>query len=111
MELSMKQEKLWRFLSRILYPVLKRRPGLEAEPLPEERPVILVCNHVTDLDPVLLAMASPDHPVTYIASDHILRDRPFLRKLLYKYFSPISRRKAVSAVDTCRKTIRAVREG
>ena len=73
--------------------------------------MILVCNHVTDLDPVLLAMASPDHAMTYVASEHILRDRPFLRKLLYRCFSPIIRRKAISAVDTCRKTVRAVREG
>lgn len=111
MEISARQEKLWRFLCRILYPILKRRFSLEAERLPEVRPVILVCNHVTDLDPVLLAMASPDHALTYVASEHILRDRPFLRKMLYRCFSPIIRRKATSAVDTCRKTVRAVREG
>ena len=111
METSGRQERAWRFAFRILRPVLKRRFGLDAEPLPETGPVILVCNHVTDLDPILLAMASPDHALTYVASDHILRDRPFLRKLLYRYFSPITRRKATSAVDTCRKTVRAVREG
>ena len=111
MEISVRQEKLWRFLCRLVYPILKRRFSLEAERLPEVRPAILVCNHVTDLDPVLLAMASPDHSMTYVASEHILRDRPFLRKLLYLCFSPIIRRKAISAVDTCRKTVRAVREG
>ena len=111
MEISVRQEKLWRFLCRLVYPILKRRFSLEAERLPEVRPAILVCNHVTDLDPVLLAMASPDHAMTYVASEHILRDRPFLRKLLYRCFSPIIRRKAISAVDTCRKTVRAVREG
>ena len=104
METSGRQERVWRFAFRILRPVLKRRFSLDAEPLPETGPVILVCNHVTDLDPILLAMASPDHALTYVASDHILRDRPFLRKLLYRYFSPITRRKATSAVDTCRNT-------
>ena len=111
METGRRQEKIWRFLSRILYPVLRRRFGLEAEPLPAEQPAILVCNHVTDLDPVLLAMASRDHALTYVASEHILRDKPFLRKWLYRFFAPITRRKATSAVDTCRKTVRAVREG
>ena len=111
METSERQERIWRTLCRIVYPILRRRFRLEAEPLPEKRPAILVCNHVTDLDPVLLAMASPDHAMTYVASEHILRDRPFLRKLLYRCFSPIIRRKAISAVDTCRKTVRAVREG
>ena len=111
METSRKQERIWRIACRLLYPVLKRKFGLEAERLPEEQPVILVCNHVTDLDPVLLAMASPDHALTYIASEHILRDRPFFRKLVFRYFAPITRRKATSAVDTCRKTVRAVREG
>ena len=107
----MRQEKLWRFLCRLLYPVLRHRFSLKAERLPEVQSAILVCNHVTDLDPVLLAMASPDHAMTYVASEHILRDRPFLRKLLYRCFSPIIRRKATSAVDTCRETVRAVRKG
>lgn len=111
METSRRQEKLWRILSRIVYPVLRHRVGLEAEQLPEGQPSIVVCNHVTDLDPVLLGMASRDHALTYVASDHILRDRPFLRKLLYWSFSPIVRRKATSAVDTCRKTVRAIRAG
>ena len=111
MKISMKQEKLWRVICRIIYPVLKRRFSLEAEPLPEERPAIVICNHVTDLDPALLAMASRDRALTYVASEHILRDKPFLQKLLYRCFSPIIRRKAASAVDTCRKTVRAVREG
>ena len=111
MSSSKRQEQCWRLLYRILYPVLKYRFGLEAERIPEERPVILICNHVTDLDPVMLAMATPDHALTYIASEHILRDRPFLRKLLFRGFSVITRRKATSAVDTCRQTVRAVREG
>ena len=111
METSERQERIWRTLCRILYPFLRRRFRLEAEPLPEKRPAILVCNHVTDLDPVFLAMASPDHALTYVASEHILRDRPFLRKQLYRFFSPIARRKATSAVETCRETIRAVRAG
>ena len=111
METSRRQERTWQILCRIVAPFLKRRFRLEAEPLPEERPVILICNHVTDLDPVFLAMASPDHALTYVASEHILRDRPHLRKLLYRYFSPIARRKATSAVETCRETIRAVRAG
>ncbi len=111
MDTSRRQEKIWRFLCRVLYPVLKRKFSLQMERLPAEEPVILVCNHVTDLDPVLLAMSSPDHMLTYVTSEHILRDRPLLRKILFFCFSPITRRKAASAVDTCRKTVRAVREG
>ena len=111
METSRRQERLWRILCRILHPLLRIQFSLDMEKLPAERPVVLVCNHVTDLDPVLLAMSSPDHMLIYVASEHILRERPFLRKLLYRSFSPIARRKAASAVDTCRKTIRAVREG
>ena len=111
METSRRQERIWRLAARILQPVLKHRFRLDAERLPEERPVILVCNHVTDLDPLLLGAASPDHALTYIGSEHILRDRPFLRKLLFRCFPVILRRKAVSAVDTCRKTVRAVRDG
>lgn len=111
MESRVQGERLWRFLYRVIHPVLKCFLGLEAERLPAERPVMLICNHVTDLDFLLLAMASPEHPITFIASEHILRDRPLLRKIVFHLFAPITRRKATSAMDTCRKTVRAVREG
>ena len=111
MDANRRQERIWHVLCRILGPVLRYRFRLETERLPEKRPVILVCNHVTDLDPVFLALSSPDHALTYVSSEHILRDRPFLRKQLYRCFSPIARRKATSAVETCRETIRAVRAG
>ncbi len=111
MKTSAHEERLWRFLARIISPVLKHRLGLEVEMLPETRPVMLVCNHVTNLDPLLVAMASPNHKLTFVASEHILREKPFLRKWFFRLFSPILRRKATSAVDTCRKTVRAIRDG
>ena len=111
MENGERRARLWRFLCRLLGPAIRYRAGLEMERLPEGKAAVVVCNHVTNFDPVFLALASPTRPLTYVASEHILRDRPMLRKLLYALFDPIPRRKAASAVDTCRKTVRALRDG
>ena len=111
METGSKKSLAWCMMGRILFPFFRFRLHLDVERLPAGQPAILVCNHVTNLDPILIGAASPDRPLIYVASEHILRDHPFLRKILYYLFEPISRRKAASAVDTCRKTVRAVRAG
>ena len=111
METGSKKNLIWRMMGWMLFPFFRLRLRLDVERLPTDGPSILVCNHVTNLDPVLIGAASPDRPLIYVASEHILRDHPLLRKALYFLFEPISRRKAASAVDTCRKTVRAVRAG
>ena len=106
-----KQDRIWRILCRLLGPILKRMLGLEIEPLPDIGPALIICNHVTNIDPILLALSSPRKMLIYVASENILRGNSFLHRLLYRIFSPIPRRKGASAVDTCRKVVRTLRAG
>ena len=105
------QEIIWKMMCGILRPFLKWYLHLEAQPLPDIGPMMLVCNHVTNLDPLFLSAASPRKMLVFVASENILRNRPRLRRILYWAFSPISRRKGASAVDTCRKILRTLHSG
>ena len=96
------QERIWKILYMLLYPFMKWYLHLETEPLPDIGPMFLICNHVTNLDPVFLAFSSPRKMLVYVASDNILRNNPRMRRLFYWAFGPIARRKGTSAVDTCR---------
>ena len=105
-----RQRKIRRLLG-LLAPAVKRYFRLDLEPVPYREPLILICNHVTNLDPAFLSLTLPDDLLLFVASDNILRNHPRLRGWVDRWFSPIWRRKGVSAVDTCRKMVRALREG
>ncbi len=55
----LRQERIWKALCFLFHPLLKRKMHVEAEPLPDISPVFLICNHVTNLDPLLLSLSSP----------------------------------------------------
>ncbi len=105
------RSRLWRTLCFLLGPAIRHRLALDMEPLPGEGPYLIICNHVTNLDPVILAMASPKKMITYVASENILRLHPRLRGLLYGAFAPIARRKGASGADTALTALRALRAG
>lgn len=71
-------------------------------------PCLIVCNHNTDLDPVLLALAF-DH-VYFVASDHIFR-LGFISKLLVFLTGPIPRRKATVSSSTVLEMKRRIMAG
>ena len=95
----------------LLAPAVKWFFRLDLEPVPLREPVLLICNHVTNFDPIFVFLAFPDGMPLFVASDNILRNHPRLRGWMDRVFSPIYRRKGVSAVDTCRKMVRFLRDG
>ena len=107
----MDQERTWRVLCRLLGPAIRRYMGLSMEPLPEGGPYLIICNHVTNLDPVMLGLASPKKAITYVASENILRLKPRLRAVLFGAFSLIARRKGASGAAAALSTVRALRKG
>ena len=111
MDQDVLHSRLWRVLCRLLGPAIRRYMGLDMEPLPEGGPYLIICNHVTNLDPVMLAMASPKKVITFVASENILRLRPRLRAVLFGAFSLIARRKGASGASAAMSTVRALRKG
>ncbi len=105
------QSRLWRVCCRLLGPAIRHHMGLDMDPLPADGPCLIICNHVTNLDPVMLGLASPKKMITYVASENILRLHPRLRGLLYGAFGPIARRKGASGAQTALASLRALRAG
>ena len=105
------KSRVWRTACFLLLPAARRVLGLEMEPLPAGGPYLVVCNHVTNLDPLMLAAATPRKSLTFIASENILRLHPRLRGALFASFDAILRRKGASGAKTALQALRALRAG
>ena len=73
---SLVPEYLLRFLALVATRCIYRFRVLNEEFIPLEGPAILVCNHVSFIDPVVMAAASP-RPIRFIM-DHRIFDTPVL---------------------------------
>ncbi len=100
----------WRLLVRLLGPYIKHRFNITSELYSHEGPCLVVANHVTTWDALLMAVSFPDTPVHYVASEHLFR-HGFLSKLLEYFIAPIPRRKASTAADTVMKCLRRLKAG
>ena len=105
-----RRRRIWRVLVWLLRPFLKRRFRMEAAPAEVPGPCLIVANHVTNWDPLLLAMSFPATPIRFVASEHIFRHGRVSR-LLERLAAPIPRRKASSGADTVKACLRALRDG
>lgn len=104
------RRRLWRFLSRIARLIGACGFAFRAEPFHSEGPCLIVCNHVTNWDPILLCGVFPDTPVRFVASEHIFR-HGLVSRLIERLVAPIPRRKASSGVDTVKSCLRALKAG
>lgn len=72
-------------------------------------PFLLLSNHLTDQDPILVGSAFRQQ-MFFVASEHIMR-AGFVSKLLEYLFSPITRQKGGNAASTVKGIIRTLRAG
>ncbi|MBQ2202699.1 MAG: 1-acyl-sn-glycerol-3-phosphate acyltransferase, partial [Clostridia bacterium] len=73
-------------------------------------PFLLVANHVTAADPVLLAIAMKGHLLYFVASEHLMQ-KGLPSKLLKLLFDPIVRRKGDSAVTAVKEMLACLKAG
>ena len=101
---------IWRVLYALNHRWICRKFNLSHEDLHVDGPVLLIPNHVTAWDPLLVAMSLPDKQVYYVASEHIFR-LGFVSRLLEWLVAPIPRRKAASGADTVKACLRHLKAG
>ena len=70
---------------------------------------LILCNHSTPYDPILLAAAFKPH-MYYVASEHVLRGG-LGAWFLKRYFSLIAKRKGMTDAATASQLLRALRRG
>ena len=90
------------FLSRLIF-------GFRAVEGDPQGPFFLVCNHLTDWDPVLVGSAFRKQ-MYFVASEHILR-HGLISRILNYIFAPIARQKGGNAAGTVKGILRALRDG
>lgn len=110
MDAYKRHQRIWRSLYVILRPWISRKFNLSHEDLHVDGPVLLISNHVTTWDPLLVAMSLREKQVYYVASEHIFR-LGFVTKLLDWTVAPIARRKGSVGTDTVKACLRHLRDG
>ena len=104
------RKRRWQLLQRLFSGYIKGRFSLTAEPVRVDGPCLIVANHVTNWDPLLLAMSFPDTPIRFVASEHIFR-HGILSDAIEWAAAPIPRRKGASGADTVKAVLRALKAG
>lgn len=102
-------KKFWRFARAILAPFIKRKFNYTYEICDIEGPYLVMANHDTNWDPILLGCAFPKQ-MYFVASEHIFR-WGIVAKLLQLFLAPISRMKGKTAADTAMTILRTLKKG
>ena len=101
---------IYRFLSVLVRPVLRAKFNLSGEKLQADGPFLLVSNHVTGWDPLLVGVCLGGRQAYFVASEHIFR-LGLLTKVLRWLLAPIPRRKASTGMDTVKACLRHLHAG
>lgn len=100
--------KAVRLILWVFFKILFRFKRVGQENIPAEGPVIIASNHVSYLDPIIVAIASP-RPVSFMAKAELFR-KPLLGRAISKLNAfPVQREKA--DVDAIKAALRVLRKG
>ena len=102
--------RIWKVLYALANRLICRKFRMTHEDLDVEGPVLLVSNHVTGWDPLLVAMSLRKKHVYYVGSEHIFR-LGAVSKLLRFFLAPIARPKAGSGLETVRECLEHLKAG
>lgn len=109
MKHRLRHKIVWKILHAVLPLWLKPKFNYSYESCDIPGPCLVLANHDTDWDPLLLGLAFP-RQMYFVASEHIFR-WGFLSKLITWLVDPISRLKGATAGDTALTIIRRLRGG
>ena len=100
----------WKGISHVIKPFIAGKFNATNEELYVDGPCIIISNHVTDWDPLLVGASFPKKQLYFVASEHIFR-LGFVSKLIEFFLAPIPRRKASMGTDTVMSCLRHLKAG
>ncbi len=110
MEIDLRREKIYRRVAVVAKPLVRGFFGYEFESLPPiEGPVLMLCNHNTDLDCVMAGIAA-GRTMSFVATENILR-MGFFGRLIDSWFDIIVHYKGVQGASTVKTILKKVRSG
>lgn len=101
---------IYRILKTLIIPIFKRKLNYSYKKVqPSGRPYIVLANHNTDYDPLLVGLAFP-YQMYYVASEHIFR-WGLISKLINFLVSPIPRVKGTTEIHTVMNILKRLKAG
>ena len=105
-----RQMLLYRLLAAVAAPVLRLLFRLRYEKQELTGPTLVICNHVTNYDPLLVGTCFRKHFMHFVASEHLFR-LGWVSAVIRYITDPIPRRKGTSGADTAMACLRKLRGG
>lgn len=103
-------KKLYRFLAMLASPVLRLIFRFRFQLQRLDGPTLVICNHVTNFDPLLVAICFRKNHMHFVASEHLFR-LGWVSSVIKYITDLIPRRKAASGADTAMACLRKLRNG
>ena len=110
MDKRKRHRRAWRLAYKLLHRHLEKKFNLTSKKCDYDGPCLIVSNHVTNWDPILVGLSFPNKPTYFVASEHIFR-WGFLSKVICWLLDPIPRLKGTTAADTVLTVMRRLRKG
>ena len=105
-----RHRRYWRILWPTMGKLIWRKFRFSAEPIPCEGAYLLIANHVTSYDPILLGKSSRKQQIYYVSSEHLFR-LGWISKVISHIVDPIPRMKAASGADSVRMMLKRLKDG
>lgn len=110
MDVNERYLRVWKILNGLAHGYLERKFKFTHDTLNPEGPCLIVANHVTNWDPLLLAICFPKRHIHFVASEHIFR-MGWKSRLIRYLVAPIPRRKGANGAATAMDCLRKMRAG
>lgn len=113
---SEKGNKYYRGLVKYTLPMVFKLARVEIrvtgeDKIPENKRLMLVCNHINDVDPAVILSSFPDLELGFIAKKEVYTLLPFVAKMMKKlYCLPIDRENNREAIKTILKAIEYIKK-
>ena len=105
-----RHRRYWHILWPTVVKLIWRKFRFSAEPIPCEGAYLLITNHVTSYDPILLGRSSRKQQIYYVSSEHLFR-LGWISKVISHIVDPIPRMKAASGADSVRMMLKRLKDG
>ena len=107
---SRRHRRFWHVLSPLVSRIVRAKFNLNAAPVEADGPFLLVSNHVSAWDPLIVGASLGRKQAYFVASEHLFR-LGVVSRLLEWAVAPIPRRKASQGADTVKAMLRHLRAG
>lgn len=105
-----RHQTIWKSLFPVVRTYINSKFNICNEQLDVDGPCLIIPNHVTSWDPLLVALSLRKKQAYFVASEHIFR-LGFISRLLVWMVEPIARRKATMGTDTVKACLRHLKDG